>query len=135
MSIGLIIIVIVLVVVVLVLVNLTTKPSSKGIDKEHFLNEWKDIINLSNEAKSRPLSVVHADKLLDEALKCQGYKGESMAERLVAAKKYVKHRDEIWSAHKLRNRIVHEPAFEPNSKEVKRALNAYHKTLKDLGVW
>lgn len=135
MSIGIIIIVIVFAVVVLVAVNLAAKPNTKGIDKEHFLNEWRDIINLSKETKSRPLSIVHADKLLDEALKCQGYQGESLAERLIAAKKYVKHRDAIWAAHKLRNKIVHESAYEPSPKEVKQALSAYHKTMKDIGVW
>ncbi len=135
MSIGMIIGIIVIAVVILVLINLVAKPSTKGIDKAHFINEWNDVVGLSKEPKSRPLSIVHADKLLDEALKGLGYKGETMAERLVSAKNYLKHRDEIWVAHKLRNKIVHESAFEPSEKEVKIALSAYHRTFKDLGVW
>lgn len=135
MSISMIIGIIVVAVVILVLLNLVAKPTAKGVDKAHFINEWNDIIALSKEPKSRPLSIVHADKLLDEALKGLGYNGEKMAERLIAAKKYLKHRDQIWDAHKLRNKIVHETAFEPSEKEVKTALHAYHKTFKDLGVW
>ena len=135
MSIGVMIIIIAVAVVILVLLNLIARPAANGIDKAHFINEWNDIIELSKEQKSRPLSVVHADKLLDQALKGLGYSGETMGERLIAAKNYLKHRDEIWSAHKLRNKIVHESAFEPSEKQVKTALNAYHKTFKDLGVW
>ena len=135
MSIGMIIIIIVVAVVILALLNLVTKPTVKGVDKAHFINEWNDIIALSKEPKSRPLSIVHADKLLDDALKGLGYNGEKMAERLIAAKNCIRHRDQIWDAHKLRNKIVHETAFEPSQKEVKTALQAYHKTFKDLGVW
>ncbi len=135
MSISMIIAIIVVAVVILVLLNLVAKPNAKGVDKAHFINEWNDIIALSKETKSRPLSIVHADKLLDEALKGLGYKGETMAERLIAAKNILKHRDQIWDAHKLRNKIVHESAFEPSEHDVKIALNSYHKTFKDLGVW
>ncbi|HPR10283.1 MAG TPA: hypothetical protein PLJ04_01750 [Candidatus Saccharibacteria bacterium] len=135
MSIGVIIGIIVVAVVILVLLNLVAKPSTKGIDKAHFINEWNDIVALSKDAKSRPLSIVHADKLLDEALKGLGYRGETMAERLIAGKNALRHRDDIWTAHKLRNKIVHETAFEPSEKQVKSALSAYHKTFKDLGVW
>ena len=135
MSISALIAIIVTAVVILVLLNLVARPTAKGVDKAHFINEWNDIIELSKEAKSRPLSVVHADKLLDEALKRLGHKGETMAERLISAKNALKHRDAVWNAHKLRNKIVHESAFEPSEKEVKTALAAYHKTFKDLGVW
>lgn len=135
MSIGVLIVIIVIAVVLLALLNLVAKPTAKCVDKAHFINEWNDIIALSKEIKSRPLSVVHADKLLDDALKGLGYAGETMGERLVSAKNALRHRDEIWNAHKLRNKIVHESAFEPNEKQVKTALNAYHKTFKDLGVW
>jgi len=135
MTIGLLIGIIVFAVVLLVLINLIARPSTKGIDKAHFMNEWNDIVALSKEPKSRPLSIVHADKLLDEALKCLGYKGTSMGERLIDAKDSLKNRNDIWLAHKLRNKIVHESAFEPSEKQVKSALSAYHKTFKDLGVW
>lgn len=135
MTIGMLIGIIVFAVVILVLLNLVAKPTANCVDKAHFINEWNDIVDLSKDTKSRPLSVVHADKLIDEALKGLGYNGETMAERLVAAKNSLRNRDALWSAHKLRNKIVHESAFEPTEKEVKSALAAYHKTFKDLGVW
>jgi hypothetical protein len=135
MSIGMLIGIIVAAVVILVILNLLSRPTASCVDKAHFINEWNDIVALAKESKTRPLSIVHADKLLDEALKGLNYKGDTMAERLIAAKKVLRHKDDIWSAHKLRNKIVHETSFEPSEKQVKMALAAYHKTFKDLGVW
>lgn len=134
MSTWLIIFIIVVAVVLLVVINLVSKPA-RCIDKAHYINEWNDIVELSNNLKSRPLSIVHADKLLDDALRALGFSGTTMAERLVAAKAKLKNKDEIWRAHKLRNKIVHETAFEPSESQVKQSLQAYKKTFKDLGVW
>lgn len=135
MSITFLLIIIVVAVVLLVVINLLTKNEPKGIDSAHFKNEWNDCIELSKEPKTRPMSIVQADKLLDSALKCLGFKGNSMGERLISGKSKLKHRDEVWYSHKLRNKIVHETAFEPSESEVKKALNGYYKTFKDLGVW
>lgn len=135
MSISALIIIIVAAVVILVLINLIVRPTAPGIDREHFKNEWNDILHLATEPKSRPLSVVHADKLLDQALKQSGFGGNTMAERLVSAKKSLTNKEGVWQAHKLRNKIVHESAFEPTEGQVKHALGAYNKAFKDLGVW
>jgi hypothetical protein len=89
---------------------------------------------LFKDKKTQPMSIIHADKLLDEALKCLGYYGNTMAERLIAAKGRLQHKDEVWKAHKLRNKIVHETLHEPSEKEMKIALQGYYKTFKDLGV-
>ena len=135
MNVTALIIIVVIAVVILILVNLGTKETAKGIDKTHFLNEWKDVIQLAKDKKTQTMSVVHADKLLDEALKCIGYKGDTMAERLVSAKSKLKKREEVWVAHKMRNKIVHETTYKPSEKQVKNALLAYNKAFKDLGVW
>jgi hypothetical protein len=46
MEITSLILIIVAAVVILVLINLTGKTVSKGIDKEHFRNEWNDAVML-----------------------------------------------------------------------------------------
>lgn len=130
-----IIIIIAVSVVFFVLINLINKTPPKGIDRMHFKHEWNDILALVKDPKTRPLSIIKADRLLDEALKCCGYHGETMAERLVAAKNRLKARDRVWQAHKLRNRLVHESLIEPSEKEVRIALNGYMKAFKDLGVF
>lgn len=134
MSISTIIVIIVISVVILVIISLGSRSAPRGIDKEHFKNEWNDVMELFKDKKTQQMSIIHADKLLDEALKCLGYYGNNMAERLVAAKAKLQHRDEVWSAHKLRNKIVHETLHEPSEKTMKTALQGYYKTFKDLGV-
>lgn len=135
MTLTWLVVIIVLAVAVLVLLNLVAKPTAPGIDKEHFKNEWQDILELTKHPKTRPLSIVHADKLLDEALKQLNFKGQTMAERLVGAKNKLTKKEPVWFAHKLRNKIVHESAFEPSSSDVKKSIDAYYRALKDLGVW
>lgn len=135
MNITALIIIIVFAVVVLVAINLGAKTVPKGIDKQYFVQEWQDITAMYKDEKTRAMSIVHADKLLDESLKCLAYKGSTMGERLISAKAKLKHRDEIWKAHKLRNKIVHEPKFKLKEEQAKEALKGYYHTFKDLGVW
>lgn len=135
MSLTTIILIIALAVVILALVSLSTKSTAKGIDKAHFVNEWNDVLQASKDGKTRPMSIIHADKLLDQALKGLGYKGETMGERLISAKNKLKNKDAVWAAHKLRNRIAHETLFEPTPEDVNRALKGYQKAFKDLGVF
>jgi hypothetical protein len=135
MSLALIIGIIVIAIVILAMINLFGKANPKGVDKVYFKNEWNDVISLSHDAKTRPLSIVHADKLLDEGLKCCGFGGENMGQRLISAKYRLKAKDAVWSAHRLRNKIVHEPLIEPSEREVNTALRGYYKAFKDLGVF
>lgn len=135
MSLSMTIGIIVAAVVILVIISLANKTTPKGIDKQHFTHEWNDIMLLFKEPKTQPMSIIHADKLLDESLKCLGYAGDTMAERLVGAKAKLRHKDEVWKAHKLRNKIVHETLYEPTEKQIKTALQGYYKTFKDLGVF
>ncbi len=137
MSLSALIIIIVVAIVLLVLISLSAKTNSKGkgVDSAHFKNEWNDCIALFNDEKTRGLAVINADKLFDEALKCLGYDGETMAERLVSAKQKIRSKDDIWAAHKLRNKLVHETNYKPNAKTIKQALNSYYKAFNDLGVF
>ena len=137
MSLSSLIFIIVAAVVILVLISLSSKSvvKGKGIDGAHFKHEWNDCIEQFQDEKTRTLSLINGDKLLDEALKCLGYGGDTMAERLVSAKDRLKNKNEVWSAHKIRNRLVHESNYHPTEKIVKRSLNAYYRAFKDLGVF
>ena len=129
------IIVIVLATTILVFINLIGRPMPKGIDHVYFQNEWNDIVELTKDDKTRNLSVINADKLLDEAMRNIGYSGNNFAERLVSAKQQLKDRNSVWAAHKLRNKLVHESLAEPSEHEVKLALKGYLQALKDLRVF
>ena len=134
MNISAIIAIIVAAVAVLSIISLSSRSVPKGIDRLHFKNEWNDILILFKDEKTREMSIIQADKLLDEALKCLGYTGSSMSQRLIGAKHKLKHKDEIWNAHKLRNQIVHESSYHPSLGDAKSSLRGYYKTFKDLGV-
>lgn len=66
---------------------------------------WQNV-----ESIEAPLSIIEADKLVDNVLKKAGMRGESMGERLRASEKLVPHNayNDMWEAHKVRNRLVHE---------------------------
>ncbi|OGJ66118.1 hypothetical protein A3A67_04475 [Candidatus Peribacteria bacterium RIFCSPLOWO2_01_FULL_51_18] len=79
------------------------------------------------------LKIVEADKVLDEALKLLGYSG-SLGDKLKSAGPRFKHQSDLWSAHKLRNRLVHELNSVPKADEVSGALRIYERALKELGL-
>jgi hypothetical protein len=80
------------------------------------------------------LAVIDADKLLDEALKKRHFKGKTMGERMVAAQRSLSDNDSAWYAHKLRNRLVHEPNIRLKKRECQNALAGFRQALKDLGA-
>ena len=40
----------------------------------------------------------------------------------------------LWQAHRVRNRIVHEAEYEINSMEAQNTKKKFHQGLKELGV-
>lgn len=113
-----------------------TKRDPKGINVEKFRCQWLDIEKqLSREQPaSYKMTVLHADSLLDKALQDAGYAGQTMAERMKSAKKAWSHEDSVWAAHKIRNRIAHEPDTEVSFDIARRALASFKRALKDLGA-
>ena len=126
---------VVIIGLVLMVVIATTRKSPKGINVEQYRSKWLNITSsVTQEEASRHLAIINADKLLDQALKDRGIKGETMGERLKNAKDKLSHRDAIWFAHKLRNRIAHESDVKVSAQDAKRALAGFKSALKDLGA-
>lgn len=95
------------------------------------ISEWESILKrIPFEPR---YAILDADKLLDYVLKKMGYVG-TLGEKLKKAEKCFSDIDAIWSAHKLRNRVVHEVGFKVTEKEIKNALHVIKKGLIDLGV-
>ena len=80
------------------------------------------------------MAVIEADSLFDDIMKKIGYSGESLGERL----KNIEPSDfdnlqNIWEAHKVRNRLAHDPAkIEFTHDEAKNTIEKYEKALKEL---
>lgn len=100
------------------------------------VNRWAEIgkkIESENSADWK-MAIIEADSIIDSIIQRIGYKGENLGERL----KNIEPSDfenlqNVWEAHKVRNRIVHEAErFELAKEEAKAVLEKYKKALKEL---
>ncbi len=110
------------------------KKKTSKLSRSYFMPRWSELQSLLISHTGARLAIIEADKLLDEALKRSGYKGATMGERLVSAQKAFSKADSVWTAHKLRNKLVHETDFRPSKKEIAHSLTAFKQALKDLGA-
>ena len=79
-------------------------------------------------------AVIDLDTLLDHAMKNSGIAGGTMGDRLKAAHGSFDRTlyDEVWSAHKVRNQLVHEPAFKPNLARLQSSRQALKEAVVKL---
>lgn len=108
----------------------------KQLNKERYRSKWLGIEQSlgRNKPESYQLSVLNADKLLDQAMKEAGYKGATMGERLKSAGAVLSNKNAVWSAHKLRNQIAHESDVNVTFDAARRALASFKQALKDIGA-
>ena len=96
---------------------------------------WSNVLKKAAAGSSDALkvAVIDADKIVDDALKQLGLQGEHMADRLEKLSPHeVRSLDKIWSAHRLRNDLVHTPGFEAKVSDARRALEGYESFLKEV---
>lgn len=126
----------IIIIGVLLFAMITFGKRGGHLDIEKYRTRWMAIEQSleRDNAASYHMAIMNADKLVDQALKDKGFKGQSMGERLKSAKDALPHRNEIWTAHKLRNQIAHEPDFKVDYMAARRALAQFKQTLKDLGA-
>lgn len=120
--------------VLFLLSKVTGKKIRRGLNREYYEKRWLTLLARVKTDDGMILAVIDADKLLDEALKKRGFKGKTMGERLVSAQRSITDNDAVWYAHKLRNRLVHEPDVKLKKKEAQNALSGFRLGLKDLGA-
>jgi hypothetical protein len=64
-----------------------------------------------------------------------GFRGGSLGDKLKKlTTAEISNLDEVWEAHKLRNRIVHELDFKLNREIAEKALGIYQRTFEELGL-
>ncbi len=81
------------------------------------------------------MAVIEADSILDEVLKLAGFRGENLGERLKKINEsQLPNIEELWEAHKLRNKLVHESDFHLTRDIAEKALTVYEQTFRDLGL-
>ncbi len=117
------------------LVMLTESINAPELPQKRIMKQWEGIIKKleSDDPDSHKMAVVEADKILDDLLKRIGYQGEDMGERLKQVTSIqVANIQQVWAAHKVRNRIAHEPDFSLNREDAIRAIEAYERAFEDL---
>lgn len=110
-------------------------PPTEG--KTIYDNKWQEIkehLDSTNSSEWK-FAIVEADKLVDEILKQAGYEGETMGERLLMIKQGdVPNINGLWTAHKLRNQLVHQVDFDLYHAQAIEAIRAFELVLRDLGA-
>lgn len=92
------------------------------------MRQRRDDVNLK-------LAIVEADKLADDFLKAAMIPGADMGERLKnISSNQLSRIDDLWRAHRLRNRIAHETNFKLDFREADQAIKIYEAVLKELGA-
>lgn len=120
----------------LIIVITLTKRVPMGLDVEKYRSKWLQIEGSlkRDETSSHHLAVLNADKLLDQALREKGVRGETMGERMKTANASWRNANAVWGAHKLRNQIAHESDVRVTYDDARRALGGFKQALKDLGA-
>lgn len=112
-----------------------TRPEMYGMSRDEVAKRWIEVRKTSEQGiMGAKLAIFEADTLLDGALKSIMMPGDTLGERLkVAGYKYPNLRN-VWWAHKLRNQLAHDSAFQISQREARRALDDFEKALKTLNV-
>lgn len=106
-------------------------PESKNKN----IQEWSLIVTKSRlpDENERKFAIIAADALIERILDLAGYHGENLGDRL----KKIESSDldslnDLWEAHKIRNRIAHEASYRLSLEDSARAISCFEKTLKEL---
>lgn len=80
------------------------------------------------------IAVIEADKTLDRALLRKGFTGQSLGDKLkdMVPADLPEVYEEAWEAHKIRNRIVHEPDFELSQSEARKIIGIYERAIRKM---
>jgi hypothetical protein len=124
-----------IVIVLVVWCCCTLENVFHSLDKQDFSVKWNKIRQLYDVDATRPLAIIHANSLLDDALKKRKYSGDTMHKRLVSAQRVFTNKDQVWYANQLRNQLVHDINMTPcPDNDTRRALQGFRQALVDLGA-
>ena len=99
--------------------NYYRKKSVSKEDKIYFQKHWEVILK-ENDGRHQ---IVFADKLLDQMLARKGMIG-SLGDKLKKRAKTFSKINDLWHAHRLRNKIAHEVGFSLSDSEKKASVKA-----------
>ena len=127
------------------LLYIVFKGSKRGVterlNKKVVQQKWQEVETMMSQGgpSNFQSAVMEADKLLDYCLKSLvgTQNNQNMSERLKMAQKKFSDRNvyqDVWSAHKVRNQLVHEVHHELNSAVARKTIEQFKKGLKNIGA-
>lgn len=110
----------------------------KKFNSINMLAKWQEIEDIlkSGDSLHAAQAVIQADIYFDKVMKTLGAKGETYADRLRSIKKHLTNDtyEQIWRAHKFRNKIAHEHII-VTAHEAKAALKSLRRGASQLGAF
>lgn len=98
---------------------------------------WRRIMEHANSADEHKwrLAILECDIMLNELLDLQGYKGETIAEKMKqVSRSNFNSIDDAWEAHKVRNKVAHEGVeYHISEREKNHVINLYQRVFKEFG--
>ncbi len=97
---------------------------------------WNRIIDQvgSDDEQNWRLAILEADILLNELLDLQGYKGETMADKMKQVERAdFQTIDDAWEAHRVRNQVAHEgQGMRLDKDEVIKTIGLYQRVFREF---
>lgn len=129
--------IILILAVILIFVAYLILSSKGGGNEEWKINARKElnrIIRDQKESNNLEQTLIKSDKLLDFCLKNSKVRGNTLGERLKFSKKHFSNSqyNNIWTAHKLRNKLVHEIGFSVSKSELNKCIEYLKSGIKTL---
>ncbi len=123
-------------IVMVVVVAVRSDRDYTELDISKWRNDWQQIQQLvaTSEQFAWRQAVIEADSLFDKFLKHQGVGGSSFGDRLKIIQSRYPALRQVWPAHLLRNRLVHEHDFVLKQAEAKKAIVIFAQGFKTLGL-
>ena len=119
------------------IVELKTQANPPAIGESKYDAKWKEVLEHLQSLREAEwkFAVIEADNILEDILTQADYPGETLGEKLKQiSKSQLASIDSLWSAHKLRNLIVHDPDYQIRYNDAREAIRDYEKALRELGV-
>ncbi|MDD3678986.1 MAG: hypothetical protein PHT36_01945 [Patescibacteria group bacterium] len=111
------------------------KSQRKFVDLDVIHEKWQGVNLMMKEGGpvNYRQAIIEADKIVDAVLRSR-VDGATMGERLKLSRNlFTQHAyDQLWMAHKIRNKVAHEADFEGLSSDARLAIRNYEKALKEL---
>jgi len=115
---------IIIIGIILLSIIAKRKPKLSAGTKDRINKQWQHACQLPDDTRK----ILEADKVLDSLLKELGYQG-SLGDKLKKAGNVIPNINEVWTAHKLRNRLAHEPGAHVSPQEAQQAMRAFGRVI------